>query len=141
LASDEAQKRGFNQILWLFGEEGYVTEAGASNFFVLWRNKETNRLELITAPLTDKLILDGVTRRSVLELARERLTKAGAVEGLEDIDVVERKYTMDEIAEASEQGRLVEGFAAGTAVSFLFFPFPAELLRGPDLEWGQKANM
>jgi branched-chain amino acid aminotransferase len=121
MASDEAQKQGFNQILWLFGEEGFVTEAGASNFFVIWRNKTTNKLELVTAPLTDKLILDGVTRRSVLELARERLTAGGSgVEGLEDLEIVERKYTMDELVEAADEGRLVEGFAAGTAVSFSF---------------------
>ncbi|RPA76468.1 branched-chain amino acid aminotransferase II [Ascobolus immersus RN42] len=138
MASDEAQKQGFNQILWLFGEENYVTEAGASNFFVLWRNKETQKLELITAPLTDKLILDGVTRRSVLELARERLTKAGAVEGLEEIEVVERKYTMDEVALAAEEGRLVEGFAAGTA----FFVVAVSLVsyKGKDIIFPNKGT-
>ena len=108
LATNEARQRGFGQILWLYGPEGFCTEAGASNFFVVWRSKETGRLELVTAPLDDKLILDGVTRRSVVELARERL--AGEVE------VVERKYTIDEVVEADREGRIVEAFAAGTAV-------------------------
>jgi branched-chain amino acid aminotransferase len=63
---------------------------------------------MVTAPLDDKLILDGVTRRSVVQLAKERL--AGEVE------VVERKYTIDEVVEADKEGRLIEAFAAGTAV-------------------------
>ena len=108
LATLEAHKRGFGQILWLYGPENYCTEAGASNFFLVWRTKE-GKLQLITAPLDDKLILDGVTRRSVVELARARLT--------EELEVVERKYTIDEVLEADKEGRIVEAFAAGTAVS------------------------
>lgn len=109
LASDEARLRGFNQILWLFGPDCEVTEAGASNFFLVWKTRE-GRTQLVTAPLGDQIILPGVTRRSVLELARERIG-----EGLE---VVERKFVMREVEEAVEEGRLVEAFAAGTAVSF-----------------------
>jgi len=110
LATAEARARGFGQILWLYGPEGYCTEAGASNFFVLWRAKESEggKLQLITAPLDDRLILDGVNRRSVVELVRERL--AGEVE------VVERRYTIDDVLEADREGRLVESFASGTAV-------------------------
>ena len=132
LAQAEARDRGYNQILWLFGPQCDVTEAGASNFFVVWRTRgPQGRLQLVTAPLGDKIILDGVTRRSVLALAGERLseTREGGVEALE---VVERKYTMREVQEAVEEGRLVEAFAAGTAVSFflssstpLFFSFPS----------------
>ncbi len=113
LATNEARERGFGQILWLYGPEGYCTEAGASNFFVVWRSKE-GRLEMVTAPLDDKLILDGVTRRSVVQLARERL--AGEVE------VVERKYTIEEVLEADREGRIVEAFAAGTAVCLPLLP-------------------
>ena len=109
-AHDEARARGFHQVLWLLGKECDVTEAGASNFFVVWRTRE-GLLQLVTAPLDDKIILDGVTRRSVIELAKERLA--------EDIEVVERKYTMYELEEAVEQGRLLEAFAAGTAVSLV----------------------
>lgn len=131
VAQGEARARGFDQILWLFGPEGYVTEAGASNFFVVWRSKETGKLELITAPLGERIILEGVTRASVLQLVQERLptTSSGEIEGLE---VVERRYTMAEILEAQQEGRLVEAFAAGTA----FFIAPVSLIhfRGKDME-------
>ena len=107
-ATSDARRRGFHQILWLYGQQQECTEAGASNFLVLWKRKDGKK-ELITAPLDDKLILDGVTRRSVLELVRERL--AG------EIEVTERKYTIDEVMEADKEGRLLEAFVCGTAVS------------------------
>jgi len=91
-----------------------VTEAGASNFFVVWRTKE-GKLELITAPLHDKIILDGITRRSVLQLVKERLGDDKL--GLEPLEITERKYTMTDLVEASQEGRIVEAFACGTAVS------------------------
>ena len=109
LATQEAKDRGFGQILWLYGPEGFCTEAGASNFFVVWRDELSGRTQLVTAPLDDRLILDGVTRRSLLQLARERLGG--------ELDVVERRYTIQEVFEAEKEGRLVEAFAAGTAVS------------------------
>jgi len=125
LATNEARARGFHQILWLYGAEAYCTEAGASNFFIVWRAKESEggKLQLLTAPLDDKLILDGVTRRSVIELAKARL--AGEVE------VVERRYTIDEVIEADKEGRIVEAFAAGTA----FFIAPVSQIhhRGTDV--------
>jgi branched-chain amino acid aminotransferase len=103
----EAMSRGFQQNLWLFGEEEYVTEVGTMNFFVALKNKETGQNELVTAPL-DGTILEGVTRDSVLALAREKLAPEGWV-------VSERKYTMADLAQASEEGRLIEAFGAGTA--------------------------
>jgi branched-chain amino acid aminotransferase len=111
LATAEARSRGFHQILWLYGKNGECTEAGASNFFIVWKTPE-GKTQLVTAPLDDRLILAGVTRGSVLALAKERL--AGEVE------VVERKYTIDEVVQAASEGRLVEAFAAGTAVSHPF---------------------
>lgn len=116
MAQKEAQARGYDQILWLFDKSCQVTEAGASNFFVIWKNKDTGRVELVTAPLDDKVILDGVTRRSVLELAKDRLAVSnGEIQGL---DVVERKYTMMDLIDAAKEDRLLEAFAAGTAVCF-----------------------
>jgi branched-chain amino acid aminotransferase len=114
IAQQEARSRGYDQILWLFGADGMVTEAGASNFFVVWRTKE-GKLELITAPLHDKIILDGITRRSVLQLVKERLGDDKL--GLEPLEITERKYTMTDLVEASQEGRIVEAFACGTAVS------------------------
>ena len=109
MATQDARQRGFHQILWLYGPDGECTEAGASNFFMVWKRKDGKK-ELITAPLDDKLILDGVTRRSCLDLVRERL--AG------ELEVTERKYTIDEVLEADAEGRILESFAAGTAVSY-----------------------
>ncbi|KAF3026387.1 hypothetical protein G7054_g14056 [Neopestalotiopsis clavispora] len=103
----EAASRGFQQNLWLFGEEEYVTEVGTMNMFVALKNKETGQKELLTAPL-DGTILEGVTRDSILALAREKL-------GPEGWNIIERKYTMKELAEASAEGRMIEAFGAGTA--------------------------
>ncbi|RFU28681.1 hypothetical protein B7463_g7655, partial [Scytalidium lignicola] len=112
LANGEARARGYDQVLWLLGEERMVTEAGASNFFIVWRTPE-GKIQLVTAPLDDKIILDGVTRRSILQLIRERLTNGQS--DLPDLEIVERKFTMDEVVQAVDQGRMVEAFAAGTA--------------------------
>ena len=79
LAQGEARERGYHQILWLFGEECFVTEAGGANFFVLWKNRQTGRRELVTAPLGDGVILEGVTRASVLEDEHSRSLQ-GALE-------------------------------------------------------------
>lgn len=137
VAQGEARKRGYDQILWLFGDECNVTEAGASNFFVVWKTKE-GKTQLITAPLGEKIILDGITRRSTLELARTRLVAGwtpadGSLPGkLDALEVVERKFTMGELQEAYDEGRLIEAFVAGTA----FFVAQISLIhfRGKDLK-------
>lgn len=131
VAQGEARSRGFDQVLWLFGKECYVTEAGASNFFVVWRTKE-GKLQLVTAPLEERIILEGVTRASILELAQKRLNSSASADGLESLEVVEQRFTMADVVEAQKEGRLVEAFAAGTA----FFVAPVGLIhfRGNDLD-------
>jgi branched-chain amino acid aminotransferase len=121
----EAAKRGFQQNLWLFGEEQYVTEVGIMNMFVAWRRAD-GRKELVTAPL-DGTILDGVTRDSVLSLARERLEPEGWL-------VSERRFTMPEMARASDEGRLIEAFGAGTAA--VVSPIRAVSWRGRTVDCG-----
>ncbi|POS74799.1 branched-chain-amino-acid aminotransferase [Diaporthe helianthi] len=101
-----AQKRGFQQNLWLFGAEEQVTEVGAMNFFAVLRDAKGRR-ELVTPPL-DGTILEGITRNSVLALARERLVPEGW-------EVSERVCTMAELASAAADGRLEEAFGVGTA--------------------------
>lgn len=103
----EAAKRGFHQNLWLFGEEEYVTEVGTMNMFVAMKNKETGQNELFTAPL-DGTILEGVTRDSILSLAKEKLVPEGW-------KIREEKYTMFDLDTAEKEGRLIEAFGAGTA--------------------------
>ena len=102
-----AAKRGFHQNLWLFGEEERLTEVGTMNLFVCIKDKETGQKELVTAPL-DGTILNGVTRDSVLALARERMASKGW-------KISERYMTMPEMAQCEDEGRLLEVFGAGTA--------------------------
>lgn len=54
------------------------------------------------------MILPGVTRDSVLTLAREKITGLPS-----DLVVNERPVTMKEVKAASQNGRLVELFGAG----------------------------
>jgi len=102
-ASEKASESGYNQVLWLFGDE--VTEVGAMNVFFLIKNSITNKDELITPPLSRGDILPGVTRRSILELELAR----------GDLVVSERSITMPEILKARKEGRLKEAFGTGTA--------------------------
>ena len=127
----EGKKRGYDQILWLLGSDHIVTEAGSSNFFIIWKSK-SGELELVTAPLDDKIILDGITRRSVLELARERFVSGSEYLTPETsaLKTVERKFTMTEVAEAHGEGRIVEAFVSGTA----FFITPVSVISFGDEE-------
>ena len=82
-----------------------MTEVGAMNLFVLLRSARTGEVELVTPPLTSGTVLPGVTRQSVLELARD-------IAGLR---VEERRLTLPDLLEASREGRLLEMFGSGTA--------------------------
>jgi branched-chain amino acid aminotransferase len=50
--SKKAGTLGCAQVLWLFGPEHHVTEVGAMNFFFVFKKKGSDRLELVTGPLT-----------------------------------------------------------------------------------------
>ncbi len=98
LPQEKAKERGFAQVLWLDGiEKKYVDEAGTANVFFVIND------ELITPPL-DGSILGGVTRDSVITLAKDW-----------GINVVERKISIDEVFESSAKNTLKEVFATGTA--------------------------
>ena len=67
------------------------------------------------------MILPGVTRDSVLTLAREHSSNSNRLSGLpDDLTVSERPVTMREVKEASETGKLVELFGAGMTSVCLF---------------------
>jgi branched-chain amino acid aminotransferase len=93
------------------------------NLFVAWTNSDGEK-ELVTAPL-DGTILDGVTRDSILDLARERLTSEGW-------KTSERKITMPEVRTAAREGRLHEVFGAGTAA--IVSPVRTIHYEGEDIE-------
>lgn len=94
-----AQKEGYQQIIWTDAStHEYLEESGTMNVF--FRIDDT----LITAPTTDT-ILDGITRKSVIQIAKD----AG-------ISVEVRPVKVTEVIEAHKAGRLKEIFGAGTAV-------------------------
>lgn len=74
--------------------------------------------ELVCPPL-DGLILPGVTRDSVLSLARDHVSGKALLEGLPDqgkFVVSERPVTMGEVKQAAQDARLLEFFGTGTVV-------------------------
>jgi branched-chain amino acid aminotransferase len=114
----EAVSSGYSQVLWLFGEDHEVTEVGSMNVFFVLEDTRTGQEILVTPPLTRGDILPGVTRDSILALARSKLSN---VEG-DVLSVEERFPTMRELQDAaaintSRASHLVlkEAFGAGTA--------------------------
>ena len=100
--TSEALKNGFQQIIWTDADSHeYMEEAGTMNIF--FKINET----LVTAPTNDR-ILDGITRKSIIDLARHR-----------GISVEERPVRVEEIKEAHRKGILKEVFGTGTAVVVL----------------------
>jgi branched-chain amino acid aminotransferase len=102
-----AKEHGCSQILWLYGEDHQITEVGAMNIFFLFK-KDNGKMELITPPLTRGDILPGVTRASVLEIARE----------MGDVEVSERFLTMKEIMDHNQKG----------TVSNIYIPLSFQIL-------------
>ncbi len=98
MASEEAKKLGFTQVLWLdAAERQYIEEVGTMNiFFVLG--------DTLVTPALSGSILPGITRDSVLKLAKEW-----------GIPTEERAITIDEVTEAAASGELKECFGSGTA--------------------------
>ncbi|WFO16051.1 branched-chain amino acid aminotransferase [Cellulophaga baltica 4] len=93
-----AVEKGYNQVIWTDDNtHEYIEEAGAMNIFV--RINDT----LITGPTSDR-ILDGITRKSIIKIAKE-----------EKIAVEVRKLTVAEVVAAAKDGSLKEMFGAGTA--------------------------
>jgi branched-chain amino acid aminotransferase len=95
-----AQQKGYQQVIWTDSEtQQYFEESGTMNVMFVIGDK------LLTPGLSDT-ILDGVTRNSVLALAR----KWG-------MPVEERKVSIKEVFEAIDQGTLKEVFGCGTAAT------------------------
>lgn len=73
------------------------------NIFMVWINDEGDK-ELITPPLNG-LILPGITRKSLLEIAKN----------WGEFKVTEKEFTMNDIIRATKENRIKEIFGAGTA--------------------------
>ena len=104
LASAEAHKLGYDQVLWMDAfEHKYVQECGTMNAFFIIGNT------VITPGLEEGTILAGITRDSTITLLKEM----GYV-------IEERKLSIDEITDAYEQGTLKEIFGTGTAATISY---------------------
>ncbi|KAF4814222.1 Branched-chain-amino-acid aminotransferase [Colletotrichum siamense] len=121
LASTESTVRawpggtGAAKILWLFGPDRQITEAGSANVFVIWRTS-TGGLQMVTPPLDErKIILAGGIRRSILELSRKMFLGSPANKDVEKVEVLESDITMSDIVRAVDDESLVAVFVVGTA--------------------------
>jgi len=119
--AEAVQKHHCQQVLWLYGPDHELTEVGTMNLFVFWVNKSGKR-ELITPPLSTGIILPGVTRQSLLELAQ----------GWGEFEVHERQVFMRDVIKALDEGRMLEMFGAGTAC--VVCPIEAIVYQGQRLE-------
>jgi branched-chain amino acid aminotransferase len=98
LAAEEAHKAGFTQVLWLNGhDKTSIEEVGTMNIFFRINDE-------ILTPALEGTILPGVTRDSVIRLAKDWGLK-----------VSERAVAIEEVVRAAEDNTLKEVFGSGTA--------------------------
>ncbi len=99
-----AQQEGYDQLLWTDGKtHSQIEESGTMN--VMFKIKGT----LITAPTGKGTILKGITRKSVIQLAKDWGQK-----------LEERFLTVAELQESLENGTMEEAFGVGTAATIAF---------------------
>ncbi len=95
----EAMALGHDQVVFLdAAEHKWIEELGGMNLYFVFEDGS-----LITPPLSGT-ILPGITRDSILALARE-----------EGLTVREERYSIDQWREDAASGKLLETFACGTA--------------------------
>lgn len=95
-----AKSKGYDQVIWTDAKtHQYLEEAGTMNIFFRIGDK------LLTAPTSDR-ILDGVTRKSVIQLAKDN-----------GIEVEVAPVEVERIKNAAKAGELKEIFGTGTAAT------------------------
>ncbi|KAG5267489.1 hypothetical protein AALO_G00222320 [Alosa alosa] len=119
-AQYEAVDYGCQQVLWLYGDDHQITEVGTMNLFLYWTN-EKGEEELATPPL-DGIILPGITRQSILELAVK----------WKEFKVCERYLTMSDLRCGLKENRVKEMFGSGTAC--VVSPVGRVLYQGENLQ-------
>ncbi len=98
IAQAEATEQGCAQVMFLDSAEGkYLEELGGMNIVLVYTDGT------LVTPQSDS-ILEGITRDSVLQLARDR-----------GHTVEQRRVTIDEWRDGAASGEIVEVFACGTA--------------------------
>ncbi|SKC78098.1 branched-chain amino acid aminotransferase [Ohtaekwangia koreensis] len=109
-----AREEGFDQILWTdHKEHKYIDEVGMMNVMFVINGK------LVTPKLTTA-ILDGITRDTILTLAKDM-----------GVTVEERKVSIDEIEAGLKDGSVTEAFGTGTAA--VVAPIAVIKIKGNDL--------
>jgi branched-chain amino acid aminotransferase len=104
LAQSAAARAGAQQVVWLDAiERRYVEELGGMNIFFVHRSERGTVVS--TPPLSDS-ILPGVTRDSLIALARDL-----------GHQVNEEPMTIDRWRDDARSGRITEAFACGTAAT------------------------
>ncbi len=112
----EASANGCAQVLFLDAvTQNYIDELGGMNVFFVRKDGT-----LLTPNLNGN-ILHGVTRSSIIQLAKDR-----------GITVEERPISIDEWKDGFTSGDFVEAFACGTAAVVT----PINVLKGPDFTVG-----
>lgn len=102
LATKQAAKDGFKQVIWLDGiEKKYIEEAGVMNIFVVMDN-------VVYTPETNGTILRGITRDSSIKYLKDL-----------GYEVKEEKIAINDVVEAYKQGNVSEIFATGTAATIM----------------------
>ncbi len=97
-AGERAEKKGYAQVLWLDGvERKYIEEVGAMNVMFMIGDE-------IVTPMLSGSILPGITRKSCIEVLKDKGFK-----------VSERLLSVDELGEALQNGTLKEAWGCGTA--------------------------
>lgn len=100
LPQQKAQEQGCSQVLFLDPvQTKYLEELGGMNVFLVYGKTNT----LVTPALSGS-ILEGITRESILQLARDR-----------GMTVEERQVSIDEWKDGVASGAITEVFACGTA--------------------------
>jgi len=98
-AAEEAKNMGYTQVMWLdCSQRKFVEEVGTMNIFFVIEDT------LVTPDLSGGSVLAGITRDSVIKLAKHL-----------KMPVSERKISIDEVFDAHERGKLKEVFGTGTA--------------------------
>jgi branched-chain amino acid aminotransferase len=123
----QCQMQGFHQLVWTDAKEHkYIEESGTMNIVFQIGGK------LITPSEDADTILRGITKRSVLEVAK----KWG-------VEVEERKVLVEEIVTAAKNGTLEDAFGAGTAATIAqiaIIGYKDERLELPPLEGRTLSN-
>lgn len=95
-----AQEQGYHQLIWTDAvEHKYIEESGTMNIVFRSGNK-------VVSPKPSETILAGITRDSILQLARDY-----------GYEVEERRVSVQEIYDLMESNQLDEAFGAGTAAT------------------------